>query len=485
MKNTVICKNNIYFLIYTFITTVILSMGDVFLEINQFATGIILISLSIVLYFCLVFFVAGKNWLDIRAVFHGVWVFTIGLASFRLTDYQERWQIKTWLCLALAYLMFQVGSHLGIIFGKTIFDKFKNRFEKIKIDKLSFELNENRYFWICLITTLIGLLCFLINVAIRGYIPCFSNDINAYIKFYTKFHIFAVASTGVSGLCYYCIATQKISKLKKAILLLCILYETFLFPVMVVSRGVFMASALSLTVTVFYVHKKKFLVLIGCLAIIASVYYGTSLLRNYSDEQLEVFFEPSKIEINTDSEDSNTNSEDSNTDSEDSTVKKTFSLPPKVAFIYTYLTVSHDNFNEAVQNSKEYTYGLHQFSPFNTIFRITEVEKRLENAKYYLVRPHLNTVNLIGLFYYDFHEWGVAIFMLLWSFIFGILQKITEFSKTPFVLLALGNAMVPVALCFFAGWMSVFSQWMLWGVVLIFAVASTIKIDTNKKLKIN
>ena len=129
MKNTVICKNNIHFLIYTFITTVILSMGDVFLDINRFATGIILITLSIVLYFCLVFFVAGKNWLDIRAVFHGVWVFTIGLASFRLTDYQERWQIKTWLCLALAYLMFQVGSHLGIIFGKTIFDKFKNRFE--------------------------------------------------------------------------------------------------------------------------------------------------------------------------------------------------------------------------------------------------------------------------------------------------------------------------------------------------------------------
>ena len=102
-----------------------------------------------------------------------------------------------------------------------------------------------------------------------------------------------------------------------------------------------------------------------------------------------------------------------------------------------------------------------------------------------MVRPHLKTVNLVGLFYYDFHEWGVAIFMLLWSFIFGILQKITELSKTPFVLLALGNAMVPVALCFFAAWMSVFSQWMLWGVVLIFAVASTIKIDSNKKLKNN
>lgn len=462
------------------LTTIILSMGHIFSDINHYVTGFLLIIIGIALYFCLVFSVADKNWLDMRAVFHATWISTIGLAAFRLTNYQEKWQVKTWICLALAYLMFQIGSHFGIALGEPLYNQIKTRFQNLKVCKIGFKTKENRYFWICVITTLIGLICFSINVAIRGYIPCFSNDMNAYLDFYTKFHIFSVASTGVSGFCYYCIATQKLNKVKKVILVLCILYATFLFPTMVVSRGVFLASALSLTVTAFYIHKKKFLILVGCLAIIASVYYGTSLLRNYTDDQLEFFFEPSEIDL--DFEDP---SNDEFEDSTDDGTNKTFSLHPKIAFIYSYLTVSHDNFNEAVQNASEYTYGIRQFEPFNTIFRINWVKEQLEEAEYYLVRPHLNTVNLIGLFYYDFHEWGVAIFMLLWSFVFGILQKIAELSKTPFVLLALGNAMVPVTLCFFAAWMSVFSQWMLWGVVLIFAVASTIKIDLNKKLKNN
>ncbi|MBR4973656.1 MAG: oligosaccharide repeat unit polymerase [Clostridia bacterium] len=478
MNNTVICKRNILFLIYTALTTIVLALGYIFSDINHYATGFLLVVVAVILYFGLVYSVADKNWLDIRAVFHAVWIFTIGLAALRLTNYQEQWQVKTWICLAIAYLMFQLGSHFGIALGEPLYNQIKSRFQNRKVWKISFEAKENRYFWICVVTTLIGLLCFSINVAIRGYIPCFSSNTNAYIEFYTKFHIFSVAATGVSGFCYYCIATQKLSKVKKVILILCILYSTFIFPTMVVSRGVFLASALALTVTAFYIHKKKFLVLVGCLAIIASIYYGTSVLRNYTDEQLDYFFEPSKIDLNIDN---STGDNNESSDLSENSTEKTFSLHPKVAFIYSYLTVSHDNFNEAVENSTEYTYGIHQFAPFNTIFRLDWADEKLEKSEYYLVRPHLNTVNLIGYFYYDLHVWGVAIFTLLWAFVFGILQKIAEISKPPFILLALGNAMIPVALSFFTAWMSVFSQWMLWGVVLIFAVASSIKINSNKK----
>ena len=504
MKKDIICSKNIFFLLYTALTTIVLSMGHILADINRFAAGLLLVGIAVIIYFGLVISVADKNWLDIRAVFHAVWNGTVGLAALRLTNYQEEWLVKTWICVALAYLMFQIGSHFGIALGEPFFNCIKTRFKNPKVWRIGFEVKENRYFWICVITTIVGIICFSINVAIRGYIPCFSDDINAYIKFYTKFHIFSVAATGVSGFCYYCIATQKLNKIKKIILALCILYATFLFPVMVVSRGVFVVSALSLTVTVFYIHKKKFVVLVGCLAIIASVYYCTSILRNYTDEQLEIFFEPSEIVVNSEMS-STTTSEvsstivsevpsttvsevPSNNVSENSTsddTVQTFSLPPKLAFIYSYLTVSHDNFNEAVQNCLRYDGGIHQIKAFNTVLRFNWIEEKLEDVEYYLVKPHLNTVNVIGLFYYDFHEWGVVILMLLWSFIFGILQKTAELSKTPFILLTLGNAMAPVALCFFAAWMSVFSQWMLWGVVLIFAVASTIKIDLKKKSKNN
>ncbi len=503
MNDSVICKKNICFLLYTAITTFFLAMGHILSSIHRFATGFLLVIVAVALYFIIVFLVAEKNWLDIRAIFHAVWVATIGLASLRLTDYQEKWQAETWYCVALAYLIFQIGAQSGVAFGKSLFDNVKNIVKKVKLGKIRFEVKENRFFWICVITTLIGLACFVCNVIIRGYIPCFSNDPAAYVTFYTRFHIFAVAATGVSGLCYYTIVTQKLNKIKKFILLLCILYATFLFPIFVVSRGTFIASALSLTVTVFYLHKKKFWVLVLCLTVIISVYFGASILRNYTDAQLEYFFEPSQIHVDSSknpnssssslssseesssSSSSNTDNEDQNENNDNTSSGFVFTLPPKLTFVYSYLTVSHDNFNEAVQNSTEYTYGLHQISPFNSILRSNWIEDKLSESEYYLVRPHLNTVNLIGYFYYDFHIWGVIIFTLLWAFIFGVLQKFAEIAKKPFFLLALGNAMVPVALCFFSAWLSVFSQWMLWGVVLIFAVASSIKIESKKKFDNN
>lgn len=497
MKSNIINKKNLFFLLYNVLTTVLLAIGHIFADMNRFITGFAFVFIAIAFYFFIVLIVAEKNWLDIRAVFHGVWVATIGLAVLRLTDYQEEWQIKTWYCVALAYFAFQIGANLGVTVAGGLFGKIKHSKKELRIGRIVFSMRENRLFWICIITTLVGFICFLINVAIRGYIPCFSNDPEAYLKFYTKFHVFAVAATGVSGLCYYCMATQNISKVKKVLLGLCIIYVTFLFPILVVSRGTFVVSALSLTVTVFYLHKKKFLVLVTCLALIAGIYYGASFLRSYTDEQLDYFFEPSEIQLPGTSSDDPTPSggdkdhsdepdSDSSSDSPgyDISPDTSFKLPSKLIFIYSYLTVSHDNFNEAVQNSTEYTYGLQQIAPFNSILRSDWIDKQLSKAEYYLVRPYLNTVSLIGYFYYDFHVWGVVIFMLFWSFVFGILQKFAELSKTPFFLLSLGNAMAPVALCFFAAWLSVFSQWLLWGVILIFAVASCVTI-TPKNNKVN
>ncbi len=493
VKNNIFSIDTAWHILCTIVTTFFVAMGCVFCDINRFINGIILVSIAIVAYFCIVFFVAKKNWLDIRAVFHAVWVFTVGLGPVRLTNYQEKWQTKTWICFAIAYFVFQIGAHLGITLGDSLFKRIVSFGDKLKIGKLKFEVKENRYFAICIVTTLVGLVCFLISVGIRGFIPCFSDDPEAYLKFYTKFHIFAVASTGVSSLCYYCIATQKISVFKKVILVLCILYSTFLFPSLVVSRGTYIASALALTVTVFYIHKKKFLVLCLCLFLIVGTYFGVSILRNYTDAQLEYFFEPSEIHINIDKDETSSDDDSDDDDDDDKSPSDgdevdddtpsdvSFTLPPKLSFVYSYLTVSHDNFNEAVQNSKEYTYGLHQIAPFNSVLRSSWIEKQISESEYFLVRPHLNTINLMGYFYYDFHIFGIVFFMLLWSFVFGLLQKFAEQSPKPFFLLALGNAMVPVALCFFAAWLSVFSQWLLWGVVLIFALAASVNVKFNNK----
>ncbi len=457
---------------FSFAGTLMLLASIWFNPMNHYLNSLALVVGAVVIYFGIVFLAAQRNWLDIRAVFSGTWIATIGLATLRLTDYQEPWQTETWVLVALTYGFFQLGANVGIILGRKYSSQVRQKAKHFHIGKVRFAFQENRLFYICVITTLIGLTCFLINVAIKGFVPCFSKIFNAYTVFYTKWHVFAVASTGVSGLCYYCIRTQKLGFIKKAILWICLIYLVLVFPVLVVSRGVFIVAALSLSVAVFYLHKRSIVIFVLCLAVMFGVYMFSSNLRNYSDSQLETFFEPSNIEIQKPTQPGTTGGDQTETPEDSKTY--TFTLSPKMAFLYSYITVSHDNLNEAVKYREGYTWGLRQLQPFNVLLRIPAVTQAVENAEYYQVNPYLTTTNLVGDFYYDFGILGVAICMLLWAVIFGAVQGFYESDGGVFSLLILGNTMVPVALCFFSTWLSVFSHWMLWGVAILFALAACI-----------
>lgn len=456
------------------VVSFLLMLGSVWMNpAHHLIWGGLLFLCGVGLYLFGVLVLAKKNWLDIRPVFTGVWFATIGLASLRLTGYQEEWQAKTWVLLAVAVAVFQLSSAFGIDRGRKWYPALNKKLFGMKLGRLRFEFKENRIFWICVITTAVGMACFIVNVFIRGYIPCFVNHPQAYIQFYTRLHVFAVAATGVSGLCYYCIRTQALSAWKKAILWFCILYSTFLFPIMVVSRGVFVVSALALTVSVFYLHKKKFVALVLCLAVILGVYWGCSQLRNYSSEYLTFVFKP--IEVGGDEE---------KEDSDSIEGGGGFKLSPQMAFLYSYLTVSHDNFNCAVKNveGKDYTYGARQLLPFNVILRSDALDSYIfEEHPPYFVDPNLNTINLVGDFYYDFGSLGVVILLMLWAFVFGLNQGMYEAGEGLFLRLLLGNTMVPVALCFFSSWMGVFTHWMLWGTVLIYAFAACATLAPKKE----
>lgn len=467
-------KQNLWTLLVTVVGSLAFIAAALLVPVNRFYAGLILIICGIAAYFVTVFFITDdRNWLDIRAVFSGVWLVTIGLAPFGLLDYQTQWKFLTWVFLGIAFLVYQIGSNLGIKLGLRQYLKIVDKLKTLKIGRIGFEFKGNRLFYICVTATGIGLVCFLIGVAIKGYVPCFHPSTSAYVDFYTKFHVFSVAATGVSGLCYYCIRTQKLNLAKKIILYVCIFYLVFLFPILVVSRGTFITAALSLVVVAFYLHGKKLVALILSLVVVFGVYLFTTTLRNYTDAQLDVFFEPSEIVIIPD-----------DNEGDEGTGGTIFSLPPKVAFVYSYLTVSHDNFNLAVEKIENHNFGVRQMRPFNVILRIDALTRADEDAPYYYVREHLNTVNLVGDAYYDFGIIGIIVTTFLMSFSFGIIQALYEKKKTPFVLMILGNAMVPVAMCFFASWLSNFTQWMLWGVTLLAWIASNVKIN-HKRENIN
>lgn len=468
MKKIMTYKNTGKMMLLSLVGFLVL-LSSIFINpINHYLSGAILFGAGVLLYFLIVLFVAERNWLDIRAVFSGVWLVTIGMASLRLTEYQEQWIEKTWIMLAVAYIVFQTGATFGISLADIIFPISKKIRENFKESKLSFCLQEKRMFSISVGASLVGICCFAINIWIKGFVPAFSYSTTAYRDFYTKFHVFAVAATAVSGLCYYCIKTQALSRTKKILLWIFIFYHVILFPVLVVSRGVFIITALSLTTTIFYLNKRKLYVFIICLLAMAGIYLMTSNLRGYTDAMLNTLFEPSKIELKED-------------DGEEDGEITSFMLPPRIAFLYGYLTVSHDNFNEAVENTLGYTMGARQFYPFNVLLRIQAITDVVEGSEFYTVRPYLNTVNMIGIFYYDFQEWGVVICTLLWSILFGVLQGFYEKSRGPFSLFVLGYAMNPVALSFFASWIDSFDLWMLCGTIVIFAIIASIKINRSNE----
>lgn len=437
---------NMILMIVGFIT--ILS-GLLIRDENRFTIGLFIIVVGFLLYFLMVYSVAERNWLDVRAAFSGVWIVTIGLAALRLNDYQEQWQRKTWILLAVSYLVYQIGATIGTYHGKQLYGKLDVFASRIQFKHFFFKLKKERLFSICVGITLIGMLCFSINVAIKGFVPLFSSSLSAYVDFYTKFHMFSVAATSVSGLCYYCIKTQPLNKVKKSILWVCIIYLVILFPILVVSRGTFVVAAVSMTTTIYYLNQNKFRIFVLCLVTIMGIYLFASNLRGYSDEYLEEHFEPTKTE--------------------------SFVISPKMAFLYAYLTVSHDNFNEAVENTKGYTWGARQFSPFNAILRIQAIRDMRDNGEWYQVRPHLNTVNMLGVFYYDFHEWGVVICTFLWAVIFGIMQGFYLKSRGAFSLQILSYAMNPIVLSFFASWVNMLTLWVFWGVICICGVLTRIR----------
>lgn len=482
-------------IVYLALSIIIQIVAIVIYPVNHYVTGLILILKAVVLYFYIVAKVANWNWLDIRAVFSGVWFLTIGLASLRLTDYQKEWEVITWICLELAYVCIQVGATYGNLFSEWLLCKAIELNNKNK--KFYFKFAPRRLFVACIVITLIGITCFIINIMIRGYVPFFTTDDAAYVNFYTKFHVFSVAATMVSGPCYYCIKTMSLKKSQKVVLWICILYATILFPTLVVSRGAFLTSALSLATAIFYLNKKKLWVLIASVVAIFGIYLLLSQARGYTNDQLLVFFEPSKIVLNNEKDTQKQDETEYETESEmetevDSTEtvdnntvnegeENTFVLPGSVVFVYSYLTVSHDNFNEAFINNVQFSFGGKQLQPFNVILRSSIIEDMTKGQIIYTVRPHLNTVNLIGHFYYDFGIPGIAILCFAWGMIFMTIQSLYEKTKGAFSLWALGNTMSPIVLCFFTPWLTIFSHWMHWGLAFITWIVVEIHIKRSDR----
>lgn len=513
-----------------------------------------MVASAVGLYFYFAYIVDKGNVISLKALFSAFWLGTIGLANLKLLGYQRRWEVETWFVLALTYGSFILAF---MIMEECLYDRVVTAVKRrIKFPGNCLRVHTNRLFSICVITTLIGLFSFIANIAVKGFVPFFvTDDYMAYYDFYTRFNIFTVASTAVSGLCYYTLKTQQLSRWKNVVLVSCIVYEVLIMPIMAVSRGTQMIALLSLMVTIVSLSRRKFVTFVMCMLIAFGTYEIGSSARNLSNEYLAYVFQPKEITLSqqvtqatepdlpspeetvpgsTEAQIESTLPNDNQTEeapnvvvepsvpvqgeTDEDTVESqqvqteptvpqetvqsestappqsnpqdgtevpqnqqaSFSLPPRLAFLYGYLTVSHDNCNEAVLHQSDYSYGLRQLQAFTSVLRFPELKEAISNLKFWQVSDALNTGNLITDAYYDFGALGSGLFMFIWACVFAFIEIFNRRNRSPFSLLVLGNCMVPVALCFFESWMSYFTFWLLWGTDLLLYLAATIQFRKRK-----
>ena len=79
--------------LYIVISTLSLMLSPLVVENYRYFNAILLLFVAVGGYFFIVFSIATQNWLDIRRVFHLVWIFTIMLASLQLAEYQGDWKV--------------------------------------------------------------------------------------------------------------------------------------------------------------------------------------------------------------------------------------------------------------------------------------------------------------------------------------------------------------------------------------------------------
>ena len=380
-----------------------------------------------------------KNWMDIVAVFTGSWTFTVALASLRLCQYQKVWATGTWVCLGLAYAAFVTGDLLYYNLsarrkgGETWLARVAQRHP----------IRRERLFWIALSVSLISLICLTINALIRGYLPYFSESKTAYLDFYTKFHIFTVAGTAASGLCYYNIKRGSLSFFKKAVMWGCLIYLSLVMPILVVSRGTFLINAVYVTTVVFYLNKKKFVALFLCLVLMFGGYELGTRARKYTEEDNAALFSGTEYSVMIGHH-------------------KLFDaeFSSNVLFMYSYFTIGHDNLDMAVKNPTELSYGLRQLIPLSVVVRVPALHRALSHVKTYLINASLNTTDIVTFAYYDLREPGVALFSMVLGFAIAFLESLADRRKSAFRLIFLGYAMVAVMLSFFSAWVSNFALYL-------------------------
>jgi len=409
---------------------------------------------------------------NLAGVFPSVWIFTYALNRLLLNSLYHNWDFKTWLVFILTPCFYLLGF--------VVYDwKFFNG-HKIKNNLLAREYYFNNVYaifkWVVISGFIICLL-FLLEVAVLGFIPYFSTDMNAYVDFYVPVvHNFVVLSYFVP-----CLAIFYLYKLRKVgpypeyrswhkILIYVLSAFCIVVPILIVSRQNMFLLIFSCCFVYDSLYQKKNLkvfIAMGLLLVVS--YFIISPARNQSVDYLGTIY-----------------TQPSTGNDTGSAVNRLDSLPSFARTPYTYLTISDENFSRQVRDESQFTFGLRQLElPLKVLEKITGENLNVATDEYketFQVNQYLTTFNLVSDFYMDFGIIGIIIEMMLLGMLGAFAQDIGDNADNP--IFKIGYSMISYVLffCYFAPWLSVFTT--QFTVLLIVTILVAFVYFTKPKQKV-
>lgn len=435
-----------------------------------------------------------KNMFDFLGLMFLGFVLPMGIGNFRLAEYQDKWEVETWICFILAVFCYSIGYTLCKIL-------FHRKEEKKCISRNDWEIENLFKFGIVVFIFVVFAFC--IKWWVAGSIPLFNwTDAHTYVRFLSgegyletlqekmqelpylyliiKFlhrflTIFMFQGWLVSCALYgYCKKAAP-NRIKKIVSMLVII-TCLVMPILIVVREIFMMQTVAFAVYAYIINNnkiKKYLYVVALMFVTLIGFAFMSKSRGFSQADLETVFEMKQDDKqNVDTQINNESEQPQEKAKEEVDTKH---YPATLIWTYTYFTGSYDNFNHLTKTLDFKTYGLLQIRPILSAFNIKNLkdidEKITLNPKYF-VSPNINVFTFLMDAYVDFGVLGVACSMFIWGMLFFSISLFALDYQGVASEIVYGGIGHHISFMCFVPWMDHFSYLCSFGLLFIYYLIS-------------
>lgn len=399
---------------------------------HYYISGIVLMAAAIGLY--LYDYLRSKNLIHLRGIFSLSWVGGQALACLKLSNLQNDWSPKTWICFALALLGFWICFEvLTRIYGSghDAYGRWR-----------SFSGNPKPVFWIICAVTVCSFWAFVLEAVILGYVPLFLRGVpHAYSEFHlTGIHYITVSCVLVPSLSVLFFHMERGRWSDRALVMLIIMnIIALLIPILCVSRFQFVFAVVLAVFTYISLQKSihPMYVLVAGVMLLA-VYLILTVARSHSVAYLMEIFD-----------------------------MKWDKMPIFIAQPYIYITNNYDNFDWLVRvfdhpeiyGEVSHSMGIKGLFPLWALTGLKFVFPQLINYPDYIYKEELTTITMFYNSFYDFGVFGVLIFScMLGVLAYFLVIKLREM-RNPLGYLLYAQIAVYFMLSFFTTWFSNTTTW--------------------------